>query len=46
MFCCSYSMQLLIRYPIKEDTDLDKILAFYLNDAFPFRIYEVYAKCL
>ena len=24
MLCCSCLMQLLIRYPIKEDTDLDK----------------------
>ena len=45
MLCCSCSMQLLMRYPVTEDTDLRKILAFCLKDDISFSICEVYAKC-
>ena len=44
--CCSCSIQLPIRYPIKEDTDLRKILAFCLKDAISFCICELCPKCL
>ena len=45
MLSCSWSMQLFMRYSIKEDTYLEKNACVFFKGAISCCIWEVYAKC-
>ena len=50
MLCCNCSMRLFMRYPIKEDTNLEKITGALFEKYWHFVsisccICEVYGKC-